>query len=278
LATPQTIDLLVELEKLRAEDVQKFRAVSYGFSLRFKGDDIRLFPANHILGSAQVLVTDERNKLRMLYTSDFKLSNTPVVECDILVMEATYGSPLHVRPFKEDVERIFIELVQEKLKSGPVYIFGFYGKLQEAIQILREADIDCPMIMPLKVFRIAKVYEKYGIELGHCIPSPSEESSKIVKSGEPYVGVYHTTSNKQVSEGATKITLSGWEFREPCKRIDAKNYLVALSDHSDFNQLIGYVEKCGPELVITDNYRGKNAEALATAITKKLGISAKSMP
>ena len=91
------------------------------------------------------------------------------------------------------------------------------------------------------------------------------------------MGIYHTASSKRIGEGATKILLSGWEFGQPCKRVGEESYLVALSDHSDFNQLIEYVERSKPESVITDGYRG-NAKTLATEITKKLGIPAKPMP
>lgn len=277
-ATPQTIDLLIGLEKLRFEDMQRIKALPYERSMRFEGDNISFYPADHILGSAQVLVTDEEQNLKMLYTSDFRLPKTPAIKCDVLVIEATYGNPSHIRPFKENIERIFIDLVQEKLKSGPVYIFGYYGKMQEATRILRESDVNCPAIMPERVLKISKIYEKYGVDLGHCILSPSEESNNIVKSGEPYVGIYHTMSNKHIGGGATKIFLSGWEFNQPCRRINEESYVVALSDHSDFNQLIGYVEKSRPEFVITDDHRAGDAKTLAKEITKKLGIPAKSMP
>jgi putative mRNA 3-end processing factor len=277
MATPQTIDFLIGLEKLRFEDMQRVKALPYERSMRFEGDSISFYPANHILGSAQVLVTDEERNLKMLYTSDFRLSKTPVIKCDVLVIEATYGNPAQVRPFRENVENTLIELVQEKLRAGPVYIFGYYGKLQEAVHILKEADVNCPMIMPSSVFKISKIYEKYGIDLGHYYLAPSEESNNITKSGEPYMGIYHTASSKRIGEGATKIFLSGWEFEQPCKRVGEESYLVALSDHSDFNQLIEYVERSKPESVITDGYRG-NAKALATEITKKLGIPAKPMP
>jgi hypothetical protein len=38
--------------------------------------------------------------------------------------------------------------------------------------------------------------------------------------------------------------------------------VIALSDHSDFNGLLRYVEESKPKLVITDNYRAGNATAL----------------
>jgi putative mRNA 3-end processing factor len=53
---------------------------------------------------------------------------------------------------------------------------------------------------------------------------------------------------------------------------------LALSDHSDFNGLLQYVEESKPKLVVTDNSRVGDAEALAREIQKRLGIKAVALP
>ncbi|MCJ7713781.1 hypothetical protein MUO66_04920, partial [Candidatus Bathyarchaeota archaeon] len=52
----------------------------------------------------------------------------------------------------------------------------------------------------------------------------------------------------------------------------------ALSDHSDFEELIEYIKLSKPKKVITDNYRVKHGEILAREINKRLGIPAMAMP
>jgi len=75
-----------------------------------------------------------------------------------------------------------------------------------------------------------------------------------------------------------RITVSGWEFNTPCRQIGDREYLVALSDHSDFDGLIEYVKRSGAKQVITDNYRVSHGVVLAKEIHRRLGISAVPMP
>ena len=60
--------------------------------------------------------------------------------------------------------------------------------------------------------------------------------------------------------------------------VDEKEYLVALSDHSDFDGLLEYVRLSKPKLVITDNFRVHYGETLAKEIRKQLGIEAVAQP
>jgi putative mRNA 3-end processing factor len=234
--------------------------------------------ADHILGTAQALVEDKEHT-RILYTSDFRYSRTPRVETDILVMEATYGDPVRVRPFGMMTEGILVSLVEQGLKRGPVYVFGYHGKLQKMMRILYEAKIKTPFIVPEKIHRVSKVCERHGMKLGNqLLPFDGEEAQSLLTQNEPSVVFYHSYSRKRVSDEALKIRASGWEFRKPCRRVGANEYVVALSDHSDFNELLEYVERCSPRLVITDKYRSEAANIFAREIEKRLKIPAKAAP
>ncbi|HML02483.1 MAG TPA: hypothetical protein VK487_03815, partial [Candidatus Bathyarchaeia archaeon] len=78
--------------------------------------------------------------------------------------------------------------------------------------------------------------------------------------------------------GAFCVCVSGWEFGSACRQIGEKEYVLALSDHSDFNGLLQYVEESKPKLVITDNFRAGDAQVLAQEIQKRLGIKSLSLP
>jgi len=60
--------------------------------------------------------------------------------------------------------------------------------------------------------------------------------------------------------------------------VGENEYVVALSDHSDFNELLQYVERCNPELVITDRHRSEAARIFAKEIEKRLKIPARAAP
>ena len=67
---------------------------------------LKLF-GGHVLGSAQLRVT--RNGVALGYSGDLCLEPTltaeqaEVVECDVLVLESTFGLPCYVFPPKEEV-------------------------------------------------------------------------------------------------------------------------------------------------------------------------------
>lgn len=277
IMTPATRELAEALYGLRPFlFVEKLSILSYKELFKYGDEKVTLFNAGHIIGSAQVLVEDSEGG-RVVYTGDFKLPEAEIIPCDVLVMEATYGHPSCVRPFRDKVEDELVKLVKKSLESGPTYIFGYHGKLQEVIGILRKAGITAPIVMPNRVYRVTKICEKYGMQLGEYFSITDEKGVEAMKSGN-FIGIYHIGSRAIEKEGVTKLVLSGWEFRSPYRKTGHNEYTIALSDHSDFDQLIEYVEKSRPKFVITDNYRIGDAVSLAREIKKRLGISAKPMP
>jgi len=274
--TPATRDMLAVLRGQNSLN-GNIHAMNYGETLRYDGEGVTLHQADHILGAAQVLVED-RDGARIAYTGDFRMSKTIPIEADILVLEATYGSPFQVRPFRNIVENALVSLVQSALKNGPLYIFGYHGKLQEIMQVLHENDVEAPFILPEKVFLTAKVCERYGMRLGKVLSADEDEAQEITKRNEPHVAFYHMNSKRYVGTDALRICVSGWEFSGPRRQIAPNEHIVALSDHADFKELLQYVSESKPKLVITDNYRVGDAIVLAREIEKRLGIPAKALP
>jgi putative mRNA 3-end processing factor len=278
LMTPATKDMIEALKGSQWLDRGVVKTLDYGEPFTYKNETLTLYYADHILGTAQVLVEDNE-QTRILYTSDFRYSRTPLVNADILVMEATYGDPVRVRPFSMMVESILVSLVEQGLNRGPVYVFGYHGKLQKMMRILYKANIKTPFIIPKKIFNFSKVCEKHGMKLGrHLLPFDCEEAQSILSQNEPSVIFFHSYSRKKVKSKALQIHASGWEFRKPCRRVGENKYVVALSDHSDFNELLEFVERCNPRMVITDRHRSEAANVFAREIEKRLNIPAKASP
>lgn len=276
--TPATRDLIDALKGPRFLTRGNIKTLDYGEAFTYGDEQLTLHYADHILGTAQALVED-KEKTRILYTSDFRFSRTPVVEADILVMEATYGDPIRVRPFGMMADGILVSLVEQGLKRGPVYVFGYHGKLQKMMRILYEAKIKTPFIVPEKIFRVSKVCERHGMKLGrNLLPFDGERAQSMLNQRDSCVVFYHLYSRGRVGKEALRIIASGWQFGKPCRRVGEGEYMVALSDHSDFNELLQYVERCNPELVITDSHRSEAARIFAKEIEKRLKIPAKAAP
>lgn len=251
--------------------------LDYGKTLQYEDERITFFHADHILGAVQTLVEDAEGN-RIAYTGDFRVDETPVLDADVLVMEATYGNPLCKRSFNKNIRDLLVTKVKEGLKHGSVYVFGYHGKLQEVMQILHEADVKAPFVVPEKVFHVSRVCENHGMRLGRLMLSEEREAKELLEKDLPCIAFYHMGSRSKIGSDAFRIYVSGWEFNSPCREIADNEYVIALSDHSDFDGLIEYVRRSKPKHVIVDNFRVGYAETLAKEIRKRFGISAIALP
>ncbi len=277
LMTAATRDLIGVVNGSLPLDCGSVELLEYGEPFEYGGERVTLLKADHILGAAQVLVETSDGR-RVAYTGDFRVDGTePLLDCDALVVEATYGSPWFRRAFKVDVRELLVSMVEERLRRGTVYVFGYYGKLQEVMQILRRADVCVPFVMPERVFHVSEVCEAHGMELGDFTLSTEQEGRVLLDEDLPCVAFYHMNTRKKVGLSSSRICVSGWEFRSACRQIGEREHLVAFSDHSDFCGLLEYVRRCSPRRVVTDNHRS-NGVTLAREICKRLGIPAVAMP
>jgi len=276
IMTKATRDLCETLNgtlKLQGENVI---TLEYGKAFKYGDEKITLLKADHILGASQVLVKDAGG-IRIAWSGDFRLEGTDAVDCDVLVVEATYGTPSCRRNFEVDVRELLVDMVEKRLRGGTVYVFGYHGKLQEVMQLLRDADVQVPFVMPERVHEVTKVCEKHGMKLGPIALSTDQEGHQLLDQNLPCVAFYHMNQRQHVGLRNSRICVSGWEFQKPCRQIGDREHLIALSDHSDFDGLIEYVRRTKAKQVITDNYRS-NGDALAKEICKRLGVSAVAMP
>lgn len=279
IATPITLDVLDVLEN----PVPKSKRVPlvYDVKLEIDGERIILKRAEHILGSAQVLIKTEE-ELEIGYTGDFKNpgKGTPILNPDILIIEATYGRPEFKRPFKDEVNYLFSDYVKEKLIYGPVKIYSYYGKLQEAMSVLRENGIIAPFIVRKKVKEITKIAQKYGFNVKDIYSDDDKDEFNEIIRSKWYVEFkhIHELKSEEYDHNSSVFILRGWEFNEPIKRLNDRKFIVALSDHADFDELVYYVSSTSASLIIADNGRKSYAKDFAEYIKKYLNKKAIVLP
>ncbi len=234
--------------------------------------------ASHIPGTIQVKA-DFKDGLRIVYTSDFKKpgTDTPVLNCDVLVIDAVYGDPAYVRPFDDCIEEILTDFIKGLLAQGPVYIYGYYGKIQEVMSILRSYGLDAPFILSHKQYMLARAAERFGVKLGDYVHASSREAEDIIRDGW-FVYFTHFYNYRRINGLGSHVILSGWEFSKPYKRLGNRRWLVAFSDHADFNGLVEYVKQASPKVVIVNKPRSTHGEVFAEYVKRKLSIEAHALP
>ncbi len=109
LATRQTLAIMAE--RYGADSTGQAQSVEYGQATGINGVDLRLAPAGHVLGSAQVEVRCKG--LTMVVSGDYKRRRDPTcapfepIPCHVFISEATFGLPVFSHPpAEEEVGRL----------------------------------------------------------------------------------------------------------------------------------------------------------------------------
>ncbi|GBF08323.1 conserved hypothetical protein [Aeropyrum pernix] len=272
IATPYTFRFLEVLGK--RVPPEKRVELPYGASLDFDGERVTLVKARHIAGSAQVLVETSHGMFG--YTSDFKMPGTPPLQdLDILVVDATYGSPRLQRRWSEwDAIAALIEIIDRFVGEGPVWIYGYNGKLQEVMAQLRLRGVNYPFVADEKTYRLSLIAsEFYRVDLGEVeiyTGGPIDYSAVVF--------LHMTRLNSIRRFPGVHVRLTGWEMRAPAAWSGDRMINVSFSDHATFREIIDYVREARPKRVIVDAYRGSDAWFTAKYIEKVLGIRSEAQP
>ncbi len=280
IATPETIDMIKILHRKKIPP-SKLIPLRIGESIEVgEGERLTFVRAEHIPGAVQVLLENDKG-FRALYTGDFKNpgTGTPVVgDLDVLIIDATYGHPKYVRPSQTEVTEALIELIEYALLEGkPVKIYAYHGKIQEVMQLLREYGIKTPFSAPKKIFELSKALEKHGYDFGELVMKGTSDYVEMVKGGQ-LIEFEHYNKWKEAS-GAEwiHVKLDGWLVNSVRMKIGENKWIVAFSDHADFNGTIEYVEESDPKLVIVDASRSSFANSFAAKLRLR-GFHAIPMP
>ena len=233
--------------------------LDYGEPLERENYTLTLHPAGHCLGSAQALVTSRETGERLLYTGDFKARTSPInepltpVECDILVIEATYGKPEYSFPPEDNVLETAYRTLRVWLERGerPIVQGWRLGKAQELMHYLLAAGFE--VAVEPGIYAVAEAYQQAGVEFPGrfaCFDGHWAEGQVLVwpPGGRRKNGDLNRYLGKRYLE------LTGWASgarrRQWGRPGDAS---LPYSDHADFRDLVDYVERLQPQQVYTVN-------------------------
>jgi len=243
---------------------------------------VTLFPSGHVLGSTQLHA--EWDGTSFTFTSDFKFSDSltckgaRVVECEELLVEATYGLPRYSFPPREKVYAEIASWVKRRQAAGDILLLGGYslGKAQELVKLLNDYCSVAPVV-PGSIARVCRVYQKHGVKLDF-IDAATREGQAAMANGAFAAVLPH---NKVTPELAAETSFfhsrrvscalaTGWALGSSGSE-HFKTF--CLSDHADFSELVRYAEESGAKKVFTAH---GYASELACMLRKK-GLNAVSL-
>jgi len=241
-------------------------------ALSFGDLEIRLAEAGHVLGSSQFqLLHPERGCL--VYTGDLNVDGSiihsppPVLSCDELVVDATFGHPLLKFPLRNGLYSEISKWVSKTIQEGYIPVLHAHplGKAQEVIKVLNEYLGIEPVVHP-RIARINQVYIKYGVDLAFKTLNPLYEGVR----GEAYIAPISPRPLPTPFSKVKNAVVTGWAL---VFNFSAFDKAFPLSNHSGFPSLIEYVSSSGAKKVYTIGYY---AEEMASWLRRR-GVAAESM-
>jgi len=208
---------------------------------------VELLPAGHILGSAQIRVTlpAARGGVTVGYTGDFSPVPSLAAEaavplpCDVLVIEATFGAPRYAFPPKEEVMTgIEAFIARTRREEGtPVFLAYPLGKSQELAARLGAAGHR--VRVHKAVWENCKAYEEFGAVFPnlHKFTDGTRKDEVLIFP--------HRAKGSRVLEkvkGPRFAAVTGWAMDPGAKYRLKVDEAFPLSDHADFEGLMGHVK------------------------------------
>jgi putative mRNA 3-end processing factor len=258
---------------LDARNISHFQPLELNRKVSIDDVDVKALNAGHMLGSAQFLVHTPESSI--LYTGDINCVDTLTTKaaqphgCDVLVIEATYGSSLYRFPSRETVYANVVEWAVEMIKQGYVPCLHVYaaGKAQEIVRLFN-LYTHLPVIVNPLLDGVNVAYRNAGHRLD-WLSAASAEGREVLEK-DPCVYVTTPNDRRSIGRKSARAFASGWALS-----MRGRSAAFPLSSHADFEQLFSFIKACSPKRVYV--FAGF-AEELRRLVRRELGLEAKSVP
>jgi len=249
LATPQTLAIMAA--RYGEGFAAATEAARYGEKISRGDVAVRLVPAGHVLGSAQVVLAWKG--VTAVISGDYKRRSDPTcppfepVPCNLFVSEATFGLPVfHFPDASDEVAKLLhsVALFPER-----THLVGAYalGKAQRLIALLRQTGYEKPIYVHGALDSMNALYQAHGVALGALLPAT--DSARKSLPGEIVIAPPSAIADKWARRFADPIPAfaSGWMMVRARARQRYVELPLVVSDHADWDELTLTVGELKPE-------------------------------
>jgi len=252
IATPETLAIMAA--RYGQNFAGRQTALAYHEPMDIGDCTIRLIPAGHVLGSAQVVI--DHGGRRVVVSGDYKRKADPTcapfepVACDVFVTEATFALPVFSHPDPAgEIEKLLHSL---RLFPDRCHVVGAYslGKAQRLIALLRQSGYEKTIYLHGAQQKLCALYEDLGVALGPLAPATAGEKGKPREdlAGEIVIAPPSALADRWSRRlpDPMVIMASGWmQIRQRAKQSGVEMPLI-LSDHADWADLLRTIEEVAP--------------------------------
>ncbi|MEP3275103.1 MAG: ligase-associated DNA damage response exonuclease [Stappiaceae bacterium] len=245
-ATRQTLDIMAI--RYGTGFASEIEALDYDVSMQLGDIEVSLHPAGHVLGSAQVRISDGR--LVVVASGDYKRQEDPtctpfsVVPCDIFITEATFALPVFRLPSPEgEIAKLLQSMA---LFSERTHMIGAYslGKAQRVIALMRQAGYTKTIYVHGALEKLTEYYRSQNIALG---PVETVDLKAGSYAGELVLcppGQLSTPWSRRFVDPVT-VFASGWSRVRARARQRGAELPLVISDHAGWEDLCRTVLETG---------------------------------
>jgi putative mRNA 3-end processing factor len=229
---------------------QAGQPIAYDETIRVGDVDVRFVPAGHVLGSAQIVLEHEGE--RVVVSGDYKRRADPTcacfvpVPCDIFITEATFGLPVFRHPDTgSEIDRLLHRLHSD---PGRCVLVGAYalGKAQRIITELRGRGHHDTIYFHGAIERLNQLYQDFGVDLGelrHTASATKQEMAGHIVIAPP--GALNDRWSRRLPDPVTAMA-SGWmRIRQRARQRNVELPLI-ISDHADWDELTMTIRELEP--------------------------------
>lgn len=210
---------------------------------------VTLFPAGHVLGSAQVLI--EYEGVRVVISGDYKRSPDPtcapfeLVPCDLFITEATFALPVFQHgDASAEVAKLVKSVDQFPERAHVVGAYGL-GKSQRLIALLRAEGYDRPIYLHGALQACCDLYESFGVSLDALEPATGAKRDAL--KGQIVLAPPSAIADRWSRRLPDPLTsfASGWMRVRARARQQGVELPLVISDHADWRELTDTIAETG---------------------------------
>ncbi|MGB1142802.1 MAG: ligase-associated DNA damage response exonuclease [Glaciecola sp.] len=259
-ATVETINIMQQRYGIEHAVVQTAVAIGEEINLTPEAEHpvlMSLYPAGHILGSAQIKLTYQG--VSIVFAGDYKRTPDPScpafmpIDCDVFVTEATFALPVFNHPpIQDEMHKLMVSLARFPERCHLVGAYAL-GKCQRVILGLRQYGYHKPIYLHGALLKLCQTYRDFGYDLGECI-AVSDVADYNTLAGEIVIAPPSALTDRWSRKLPDVLTCmaSGWmQIRARTKQKRAELPLI-ISDHCDWQELLDTLDEiCPAEVWIT---------------------------
>lgn len=250
LATGETIEVMKV--RMGPECAGTFEPAALGATQTINGVRVRLAPAGHIIGSAQVVL--EWQGQRAVVSGDYKRAVDPTcatfepIQCDVFVTEATFALPVfRHEPAETEIARLLASMQRQPERAHLVGAYGL-GKTQRIIKLVRETGYDAPIYLHGALVELCALYQRLGVPLGELRAATTSDKHEDF-AGALVICPPSATDDRWSRRFPDPVTAfaSGWMRIKGRIRQSGVELPLVISDHADWRELLDTVVETGAE-------------------------------